>query len=65
MHSKKPFFMLQLINYWCIQAFELLKLDNNNDFYKTASLSLIGTVYKEMRSLCSRSMQDRTLKLGN
>jgi hypothetical protein len=59
-----------LMKFWCssipiIKAFELLKLENIDDECKvTASLHLIGSIYKEMRCLCSKSMLDLKIKLG-
>ena len=71
LHNKKPLdLIMQLIKFWClsipiIKAFELFKLENEDDECKvTASLRLIGSIYKEMRCLCSKSMLDLKIKLG-
>ena len=48
-----------------IKAFELLKLEKKDDERnQTASHPLIGSIYQEMRSLCSKSMLDKKVKLG-
>ena len=64
LHNKKSLMViLQIVKYWCIQipiikAFELLKLEDNN-----TALPLIGLIYKEMRSLCCKSMLNQKIKI--
>ena len=71
LHNKKPLdLIIQLIKFWClcipiIKAFELIKLEKKDDERnQTASLPIIGSIYQEMRSLCSKSMLDKKAKLG-
>ena len=66
---RKPItFILTLIKYWCIQlplvsAIDLLKLEEEKTGV-TCSLPLIGSVYKNLRAICSKSMAEKKIKLG-
>jgi hypothetical protein len=56
------------IRYWCVQlplatAIDLLKLEEEKNGIK-CSLPIIGKIYKNMRSICSRCMIDIDFKLG-
>ena len=67
---------LQIIKFWCVQlplvkVKELLLLEANDSYKKgkekntlTLSLPVIGSIYRNMRSLCSHSMLQLSCSLG-
>ncbi len=42
----------------------MLKLDEDKNGGVTCSEPIIGKVYKNMRSICSKSVSDKKIKLG-
>ena len=64
--------IVQIIKFWCIQltlvkSNELLILEGQHKLKKSdnvVSSRLIGNVYRHLRSVCSQSMLQRSLKLG-
>jgi hypothetical protein len=47
-----------------VSAKDMLKLDEDNNGGVNCSEPIIGTVYKYMRSICSKSISDKKIKLG-
>ena len=68
LYKKSVWLVIAIIKYWCVQlplatVVDLLKLEEEKNGFKCC-LPIVGRIYKNLRSICSKSMMDVNIKLG-